>query len=79
MLFDDYSLNDEKTENWDSFILNYSLDTKVSLVSTLKYVQANNIITKNALEDVTIPENIGYKFDSDDMPVSYTHLRAHET
>ena len=34
LLFDDYSLNDEKTENWDSFILNYSLETKVSLVST---------------------------------------------
>jgi hypothetical protein len=67
LLFDDYSLNDEKTENWDSFILNYSLDTKVSLVSTLKYIQANNIITKNVLEDVTFPENIGYKFDSDDM------------
>ena len=67
LLFDDYSLNDEKTENWNSFMLSYSLDTKVFFVSTLKYVQANNIITKNVLEDVTIPENIGYKFDSDDM------------
>ena len=67
LLFDDYSLNDQKTENWDSLILNYSLEKKVSLISTLKYIQADNIITNLTLEDVDSPENIGYKFYSDDM------------
>lgn len=67
LLFDDYSLNDEKVENWDSLILNYSLDSKVSFVSTLKYVQANNIIIKNVSAEDAIPENVGYKFNSDDM------------
>jgi len=67
LLFDDYSLNDEKVENWDSLILNYSLDSKVSFVSTLKYVQANNIIIKNVSAEGAIPENVVYKFNSDDM------------
>ena len=71
LLFDTYdfdSLNDEETENWDSFILNYYLGTTIDLVSSLRYVEASNIMTNyQIVGEASIPEENGYIFDSDDM------------
>ena len=62
------SLNDEEVENWDSFIINYYLGGKTDLVSSLKYVQASNIITNySTTGEASIPEDNGYIFNSDDM------------
>jgi len=70
LLFDSYEFNgfnDEEVENWDSLILNYYLSTKIDLVSSLRFIQANNVAANYILGEVSIPEDDGYRFLSDDM------------
>jgi len=59
--------NSEEIQNWDSLILSYKLDKKITLHSALKFTQANNLQGEDLLSSQIIADLSPYFSFSDDM------------